>query len=332
MPGVASGSRFQCSPNTGRFVLLSASRRTRWVGAAHRAELLHVAQRLALFTPRCYPRRMAHANDERTQAPVVAITGASAGIGRAVALRFAREGAAVAVCARREAQLQEVAATVELQGGRALPVVADVTDPEAMRDFVARCVTRFGRLDAIVCNAGFGIYGTVEAIEPARMRRLMDVNYMGTYHAVRAAMPEFRRQSRGHVFIMSSIVGRRGVPFMGAYAATKFAQVGLAESLRAELRGSAIHVSLVYPISTATEFTSVMMRESGFATRAEGPRQRSEAVADAVVRAYGKPVAEVYPYRLSKGLAVLGVIAPSLCDRIVHRWRREPIVAPSSAQ
>lgn len=291
-----------------------------------------IARRLAPMGSHCYPRGMAEAKSERTESPVVAITGASAGIGRAIALRFAREGAAVAVCARREAELREVAATVEQQGGRALPVVADVTDPEAMQDFVARCVTRFGRLDAIVCNAGFGIYGTVEAIEPARMRRLLDVNYMGTYHAVQAAMPEFRRRRRGHAFFMSSIVGRRGIPFMGAYAATKFAQVGLAESLRAELRGSDIHVSVVYPISTATEFASVMMRESGFATRAEGPRQSADAVADAVVRAYGKPVAEIYPYRLSKGLAVLGVLVPSLCDRIVHRWRREPIAAPSPTQ
>lgn len=275
---------------------------------------------------------MAQANGERTGPPVVAITGASAGIGRAIALRFAREGVAVAVCARRDAQLREVAAAVEQLGGQALPVVADVTDPEAVRDFVARSVSHFGRLDAIVCNAGFGIYGTVEAIEPARMQRLMEVNYMGTYHAVRAALPEFRRRGRGHVFIIASIVGRRGIPFMGAYAATKFAQVGLAESLRAELRGSGIQVSVVYPISTATEFSSVMMRESGFATRAEGPRQSAEAVADAVVRAYGTRVAEVYPYRLSKGLAVLGVIAPSLCDRIVQRWRREPIAASPSSE
>jgi short-subunit dehydrogenase len=284
---------------------------------------------LAPVEQHCYPRWMAHANGERIGSPVVAVTGASAGIGRAIALRFAREGAAVAVCARREAQLRDVAAAVEHVGGQAFPIVADVTDWEAMRDFIARSVTRFGRLDAIVCNAGFGIYGTVDTIEPERMRRLMEVNYMGTYHAVRAAMPEFRRRGRGHAFIMSSIVGRRGVPFMGAYAATKFAQVGLAESLRAELRGSDVHVSVVYPISTATEFSSVMMRESGFATRADGPRQSADAVADAVVRAYGRPVAEIYPYRLSKGLAVLGVIAPSLCDRIVHRWRREPIAGPS---
>ena len=89
----------------------------------------------------------------------------------------------------------------------------------------------------MMCNAGFGFYGTVDAIAPAEMQRLLDVNYLGTYHAVRAALPVFRRQGRGHLIIVSSIVGRRGVPYVGAYAATKFAQVGLAECLRAEARG-----------------------------------------------------------------------------------------------
>ena len=96
------------------------------------------------------------------------------------------------------------------------------------------------------------------------MQKLMDVNYIGTYHAARAALPVFRRQrSRPHRSSSSSIVGKRGVPYMGAYAATKFAQVGLAECLRAELAGSDIHVSVVYPVSTETEFFDVMSRETG---------------------------------------------------------------------
>jgi short-subunit dehydrogenase len=125
--------------------------------------------------------------------------------------------------------------------------------------------------------------------------------------------------------IISSIVGKRGVPYVGAYAATKFAQVGLAECLRAELVGSGIHVTVVYPISTKTEFHEVMVRESGYATRARGPRQSAESVADAVARAIEHPVPEVYPFRVSKGLAVLNSIAPGLCDRMVKKWGRKPI-------
>jgi short-subunit dehydrogenase len=89
--------------------------------------------------------------------------------------------------------------------------------------------------------------------------------------------------------------------------------------------GSGIHVTVVYPISTQTEFHEVMVRESGYATRARGPRQSAESVADAVARAIEHPVPEVYPYRVSKALAVFNSIAPGLCDRIVKKWGRKPI-------
>ncbi|MGE3176357.1 MAG: SDR family NAD(P)-dependent oxidoreductase [Vicinamibacterales bacterium] len=264
-----------------------------------------------------------------TPSRVIAITGASAGIGRATALRLARDGAALAICARRPDRLAAAAAEIEQAGGATLACTADVTDERAMLQFVADAVQRFGRLDAMVCNAGFGIYGTIDTIDPARMRRLLDVNVMGTYNAAYAALPVFRRQQRGHLIVVSSIVGQRGIPFMGAYSATKFAQVGLAESLRAELAGSGIHVSVVYPISTRTEFHEVMMRESGFATRASGPRQEAAQVADAIARALEHPRPEVYPFGASKGLAIINAVAPGLCDRLVKRWGRKPATADS---
>jgi short-subunit dehydrogenase len=256
---------------------------------------------------------------------VVAITGASAGIGRATALRLARSGAAVTVSARRRDRLEEVAAEIRRLGSEALPLVADVTIDADMQRLVTETVEHFGRLDVMICNAGFGIYGGIEGITSAQMQRLLDVNYLGTYRAARAALPVFTRQSEGHVIFVSSIVGKRGIPFMGAYAATKFAQVGLAECLRAELFESGIHVSVVLPVSTDTEFLSVMMRESGFVTRAVGPRQSADEVADAIALAVERPIPEVYPYSKARGLAVLNAIAPKFCDRFVHRWKRKPI-------
>lgn len=256
---------------------------------------------------------------------VIAITGASAGIGRALALRLARDGAAVAICARRKDRLDMVADEIARAGGRPLPVVADVTREEDMRAFVDRTVSLFGQLDAMVCNAGYGVYGAIDTIETERMRALMDVNYFGTYHATRAALPTLRQQKRGHIIVISSIVGQRGIPFMGAYSATKFAQVGLAECLRAELLGTGIHVSLVYPISTETEFFQVMTRESGFATRAAGPRQSADAVADSIAAALDRPVPEIYPRKIAKGLTFLNAVAPGLTDRIVQRWGRKPL-------
>jgi short-subunit dehydrogenase len=256
---------------------------------------------------------------------VVAITGASAGIGRATALRMARDGAAVAICARRADRLDAVAAEIVAAGGQALAIVADVTRAEDMNAFVGRTVERFGRLDVMMCNAGFGIAGAIDDIAPDQMQKLMDINYTGTYHATRAALPLFRRQRSGHVIMVSSIVGKRGVPFMGAYSATKFAQVGLAECLRSELRGTGIHVSVVFPVSTESEFFDVMSRETGTTvTRAHGPRQSVEQVAEAIARAIRRPIPEVYPHAKSRALVILNALAPGFTDGIVKRFGRQP--------
>ena len=158
------------------------------------------------------------------------------------------------------------------------------------------------------------------------MREILDVNYLGTYHAARAAMPVFRRQGAGHLIVVSSIVGKRGVPYMGAYSATKFAQVGLAESLRAELAGSKIHVSVVFPVSTETEFLDVMSHETGAPVQRNiGPRQSADQVANAIARAIERPVPEVYPYAKSRGLVWLNALAPGLCDRFIKRYGRKAV-------
>jgi short-subunit dehydrogenase len=126
--------------------------------------------------------------------------------------------------------------------------------------------------------------------------------------------------------MVSSIVGKRGVPYMGAYSATKFAQVGLAECMRSELIGTGIHVSIVYPVSTETEFFDVMSRETGTAvTRAFGPRQSVEHVAEAIARAIDRPIPEIYPYGRSRALVILNALAPGITDRVVKRFGRKPV-------
>jgi len=256
---------------------------------------------------------------------VVAITGASAGIGRQTALRLARLGAAVAICARRRRELEDVAHEITRLGGRPLAVVADVGRQEEVTAFLDRTIDEFGRLDVMICNAGFGIYGTIDAIPGADMQRLLNVNYMGTYYAAAAALKVFRRQGSGHIIVISSIGGQRGIPYAGAYSATKFAQVGLVECLRSELEGSNIHATVVYPISTGTEFFDVLQRESGPLTGGRGPRQSADEVAEAIARAIERPVAEVFPYRWSRALAIANAVAPRLCDRLVRKWARRPV-------
>src|SRR5256885_13010765 len=114
-------------------------------------------------------------------ARVIAITGASAGIGRATAIRLARDGAKLVLCAGSAVPLDAAAAEAVAAGGEALPMIADVTREEDMTAFAALAVDRFGRLDVMMCNAGFGIAGAIDDITPDQMRKLVDINYMGTY-------------------------------------------------------------------------------------------------------------------------------------------------------
>jgi short-subunit dehydrogenase len=124
------------------------------------------------------------------------------------------------------------------------------------------------------------------------------------------------------LIIMSSIVARRGIAQMSGYSATKAAQAGFAESLRAEFAGSAIAVSVVYPVSTETEFRSAMVRDYGHSVSGLGPKQTPEHVARAVVACVRRPRPEVYPHAPSRLLAVLNTMAPSLADRLVRRYGR----------
>ena len=266
---------------------------------------------------------------------VVAITGASAGIGEACAVRFARAGACVALMARRAELLDDVVARIMAGGGEALAVAGDVTSEDDHARLVARAIEHYGRLDVMVANAGAGYHGTLEETPPDVARRLMDVNFIGTYLAARAAVPVFRRQRAGHLVVVSSIVGRRGIGGSTAYAATKAAQVGFAESLRVELAGTGIHVSLVFPISTRTEFHAAMARDYGHSIAGLGPKQDADTVAGAIERALLKPRVEIYPHAPSRALAVISVIAPALADRLVQKYgrrrRAEPATPPHNA-
>ena len=246
---------------------------------------------------------------------VAAITGASSGIGLACARHLAEAGAAVTLGARRLALLERAAHDIRAAGGRAAIAEVDV-------------VREFGRLDVMICNAGFGYYGPIDETPADVMQRMMDVNFMGTFHGAAAALPVFRRQGSGHLIFVSSIVGRRGIPQMGGYSATKAAQAGLAESLRAEFAGTAIHVSCVYPVSTPTEFVEAMARDYGHRISGLGPKQTVDDVARAIVACVERPRPEVYPLAKSRGLTILNALAPGLTDRFVRKYGRHRVVTP----
>lgn len=257
---------------------------------------------------------------------VVAITGASAGIGRATAVRLARDGASLVLLARRRARLGEVVAAVNDAGGRAIAVEGDVAREADVDRMVSEAVSAFGRLDVMICNAGIGYHGTIDETPTAVMRQLVDTNILGTLYAARAALAVFRRQGSGHLIAVSSIVGRRGVPGAGLYAATKAAQAGLVEALRAEFVGTGLEASIVYPVSVESEFRDAQFRDYGRRVDGHGPRQQSEDVAEAIASCITRPRPEVYPYRRAKWLAVINVVAPGIADRLTQRYGRH--VAP----
>jgi short-subunit dehydrogenase len=253
---------------------------------------------------------------------VAVITGASSGIGLATARHLAREGVAVVIGARRRDRLDQAVEEMRSRGGRAEALVGDVTSESDVQRLVEHACRTFGQLDIMVCNAGFGYYGTVEETPTATMQRMMDVNFMGTFYGARAALPHFRARGRGHLIIVSSIVGQRGIAMMSGYSATKAAQVAFAESLRTEFNGTGIAISVVLPVSTETEFRSAMERDYGYSVSGLGPKQSVDDVAGAIVACVRKPRPEVYPHASARALAIVNAVAPGLTDKIVKKYGR----------
>jgi len=214
----------------------------------------------------------------------VAITGASAGIGAASARALVAEGASVVLGARRVERLEELAD--ELGSGVAV-VEMDVRNPQDSQRMVEEAHARFGRMDAIVANAGIGAYGGIMDLTDDQLSTMMDTNVAGTVWPIRAAVPRFLEAGGGDIVIVASVAGLRGAGDEAVYAATKFAQVGLAGGLDRELRGKGIRVSTICPGGTATEFAMGAGRTPDMPGLAD--MMRPEDVADAVVTVLRQP-------------------------------------------
>ena len=251
---------------------------------------------------------------------VVAITGASAGIGEATARAFSRKGAVVVVGARRQDRLNALAREITAAGGQALALPVDVSIEASVQAFIDGAVRAYGRIDVLVNNAGFGLRGRVEETPASEFERLMRTNFMGTVYGCQAALRHMRPQRRGIILNVSSIVGHRAMPAGAAYGASKAAQISLTEALRVELQGTGVQVMSVHPIATRTEFSAVAAKESGGRTTAPiGPVQTAEQVADSMVRAVERPRPEIHLYPLARGLVALNALFPSVVDRWAAR-------------
>ncbi len=193
---------------------------------------------------------------------VVAITGASAGIGAAAAYDLVAAGARVAVSARREDRLAKI--VDDLGADKVVPVVGDVRDPGLNDALVRAAVDKWGRLDTMVANAGIGAYGGILDLDDDTLTEMVQTNYLGTVWSVRSAVRQFRAQGDGgDIIIVSSVAGFRGGADEAVYAGTKHAQVGLAGSLDRELRAEGVRVTLICPAGTATEFAIGAGRTEG---------------------------------------------------------------------
>jgi NADP-dependent 3-hydroxy acid dehydrogenase YdfG len=188
---------------------------------------------------------------ESLQDTVAVITGGSSGIGRATARELLGAGARVVVGARRLGRLEELEAAFP---GRVAPVEMDVRSPADCNRLVQTALDRFGHIDSLVANAGIGMYGGILDQTDEALTTMMDTNIAGTVWPIRAAVPHFVEAGKGDIVIVASVAGFRGGADEAVYAATKFAQVGLAGALDRELRQKGIRVTTIGPAGTATEF------------------------------------------------------------------------------
>jgi len=216
---------------------------------------------------------------------VVAITGATSGVGAATARALAADGAQVAVGSRRKERLDALVS--ELGASNAVAVEMDVRDPQASRHLIDAALERFGRLDALVVSAGIGAYGGIMDLTDDKLAEMMDTNVAGTVWPIRAAVPALLDAGGGDIVIIASVAGLRGAGDEAVYAATKFAQVGLAGGLDRELRAKGIRVSVIAPGGIATEFAMGAGRTPDMPGLAD--MLRAEDVAEAVMTILHQP-------------------------------------------
>jgi NADP-dependent 3-hydroxy acid dehydrogenase YdfG len=248
---------------------------------------------------------------------VAIITGASSGIGRATALALAREGACIALVARREAALQELAGEIEKLGRKALILPADVTQREQIEAMTQEVLSKWGRVDILIANAGEYIRGPIVDLDPADLQRSLDVNYFGSVYCIKAVLPHMLARKSGHIVAVTSMDGKIGLPPDAPYVSAKFAMTGFLEVLRQEVGDHGITVTNVLPGRVDT----VMIEHLRFSWIS--PKISPENVAESIIHAIRKrkPIVIVPPQ--AKLLYYINVFAPKLSDRLSRFFRLE---------
>lgn len=269
-----------------------------------------------------------------TSEGAVLITGASSGIGEAVARRFARSGWNCGLAARSYERLVKLGQELESLNPAAscLPLRMDVSDIDSIQSGVQACLARFGHIEVLVNNAGIGRLGWLELMNPQEdIRRSIEVNLVGSMLVTRAVLPEMLRRRRGHVILMASMASFVATPTYSLYAASKFGMRGFAEALRREVSAWGVKVSAVYPNSVDTTFAqaSVAARRTGVTTP-NWLRLSPAEVADAVYALTRKPRPTLVLPRMMRLVIWINRVWPGLLDLLtrrlfVERERREAL-------
>jgi NAD(P)-dependent dehydrogenase (short-subunit alcohol dehydrogenase family) len=252
---------------------------------------------------------------------VVALMGASSGIGRETALRFADKGAKVVVSARNEEGLDSLVREIRDRGGEATAVVADVTDFEQVRAVADKAAETYGRLDTWVHLSAVSVFAPFDQTTPEEFRRVVEVDLLGQAHGAMAALPHLKSEGRGALIHVTSVVAKRAVPLQSAYCAAKHGVDGLLETLRVELRreGWPIGVTNVMPAAINTPFFDKARTRLGVKPKGFPPLYAPEVVAGAILYAAEKAPRDIVAGGAGKGLILGQRLSPRLMDAVMLR-------------
>jgi short-subunit dehydrogenase len=248
------------------------------------------------------------------------VTGASSGIGRALAIMLARRGVDLVLVARREERLAEVAREIAKLHRRAIPIVGDVTDHATRRRAVQAARDELGGLDILINNAGVAAHGRFAESSPERIRPILEVNFFAPVELIREAIPVLRSGVQPIIVNVGSILGERASPHKSEYSASKFALHGFSEALRPELARIGIDVLVVAAGPTQSEHFDVLLEGSKELPWGDPPRQPADAAARTIVRAIEQNRRKVVTGWRARLLLLANRLFPGVVDRVMRRW------------
>lgn len=244
---------------------------------------------------------------------VVFISGASSGIGRGIALNIARHGALLGLLARREDLLNALVKDIEALGGKAVALPADVTSYESVCNSISRVTEEFGPIDAVIANAGVGATGDARKLDAKEFAKVININLIGAVNCIAPVIPEMLARGSGQLVAISSLAAYRGLPKSAAYSASKAALSALFESIRVDLRGTGVDVTIIHPGFIKTALTAGRKKRMPYL-------MELDAAVDKIVRAIEKRKRSVaFPWQLATVVRGAMLMPAPLYDRIVSK-------------